>query len=293
MTNKAEDIKQRFAFDQADVRGCYVRLDQTCKAIQATHHYPPGLAELINQFTAAAVLLKDSIKADGSLTIQMQTNSVIGLLMADCFSDGRVRAICEYDQQAIIVQDIDLSKQEGAVLAITITPAEGERYQSFVPIEYANLSQCLEDYFSRSEQLPSKFKFFATGDTVVGLSLHALPVQRIKDTQQSAQAFEHLSVLLDSLTPNEAHHDGAEEMLTKLFHADHCRIFSSQKIQFGCECNAERSFSAIQSLGKDDIQSLIDETIAENNSTVTVDCHFCFQRYQFSVSQLQHLITGH
>ena len=293
MNDQLIDGKQRFVFDHADVRGCHVQLNEACSAIQATHHYPTGLAELINEFTAAAVLLKDSIKADGSLTIQMRTSSAIGLLMADCLSDGRVRAICEFDHQAIIAPTIDLSKLEDAVMAITITPKEGDRYQSIVPVEKPKLSQCLEDYFVRSEQLPSRFEIFATANSVVAVSLHALPKQRLQDPQQSAQMFEHLSVLLSSVKAEEAHQNSAQELLTKLFHADSCRVFDAKTIEFGCECSAERSLMAIQSLGADDIQALIDENKADNNLTVTVDCHFCFQRYDIPLNQLQTLITNH
>ena len=77
------DLKRRFVFDDADVRGCYARLDESCKTIQSTHYYPKSLARLINQFTIAAVLLKDSIKSDGSLTVQMRTESDINLLIVN------------------------------------------------------------------------------------------------------------------------------------------------------------------------------------------------------------------
>jgi len=44
------DIRQRFVFDELDARGCIVRLNDTCEAIQATHHYPSNLARLLNEF---------------------------------------------------------------------------------------------------------------------------------------------------------------------------------------------------------------------------------------------------
>jgi len=78
------DFRQRFVFDDLDMRGCIVRLDQTCEAIQSTHHYPPNLAKTLNQFALAATLLRDSIKIDGSLTIQLRTPGAIKLIMADC-----------------------------------------------------------------------------------------------------------------------------------------------------------------------------------------------------------------
>ncbi|NND81317.1 MAG: redox-regulated molecular chaperone Hsp33, partial [Gammaproteobacteria bacterium] len=156
---QSRDLKQRFVFDQSDARGCYVRLTETVADIQATHHYPDNLAKVLNEFALAVVLLRDSIKVDGSITIQLRAPGAISLIMADCLADKRVRAIAEYDGSALAANDpVELASfGDGAVMAITITPRQGERYQSIVPIEQATLAGCLEDYFARSEQLPSWF----------------------------------------------------------------------------------------------------------------------------------------
>ncbi|MEO0367334.1 MAG: Hsp33 family molecular chaperone HslO [Pseudomonadota bacterium] len=285
------DFKQRFVFDEADVRGCYVNLSEVCDAIQATHHYPPALAKLINEFAAAAVLLRDAIKIKGSLTIQLRTEGAIKLLMADCFSDGKTRAICEYDQQRPLGLDLPLHQLTTPVLTVTITPDEGERYQSIIPIESITLAACLEDYFARSEQLPSRFKLMAEQDRVVAISLHALPPDIVKDTAQAEEIFSHLGILLDSLQSDEASKDTSDQVLTKLFHADHCRSFAQQAVYFGCECSEERSLRAIISLGREEVEALIAQELADDKSSLMVDCHFCFQRYEFSFDKVKSAIS--
>lgn len=49
-------------------------------------------------------------------------------------------------------------------LVITIAPQEGERYQGVVGLEGDTLAACLEEYFMRSEQLPTRL-FIRTGAT--------------------------------------------------------------------------------------------------------------------------------
>lgn len=285
------DIRQRFVFDDLDARGCIVRLSDTCEAIQATHHYPANLAKLLNQFTLAAALLRDSIKIDGSLTIQLRTPGAIKLIMADCMSDRRVRAIAEYDSDELAANDSIALDQlgQGAMLAITISPDEGERYQSIVPIENNSLSECLQDYFQRSEQLPSLFHLLVDQEQGVGISIHALPKEKVKDTGLAAEHFERLSAYLKTLSNDEALSLGNEQILTRLFHDEKCRLFDAQSVDFGCECSAEKSLDAIQSLGKDDVQALIDEQKGQGNTELVVDCHFCFQRYQFNFSDVRGL----
>ncbi len=287
------DFRQRFVFDNLDVRGCIVRLDDTAQAIQSTHHYPKSLAKLLNEFALAATLLRDSIKIDGSLTIQLRTEGAISLVMADCMADRRVRAIAEYASEELNASDtLALNRLgEGAMLAITISPTDGERYQSIVPIENARLSDCLADYFQRSEQLPSLFSFHSDGELALGISLHALPQEKVKDSAEAAQHFERLQALLDTLTDKEAMQLNAPEILTRLFHEESCRLFDAHHVEFGCVCSAEKSLDAVRALGLDDVNALIAEQQSEGYEQLVIDCHFCFQRYEFDFEQIKGLFS--
>ena len=265
-----------------------MRLQETTEQVQATHHYPPTLASVLNQFTLAAVLLRDSLKFDGSLTIQLRTPGAIQLLIADCLADQTVRAICEYDAAEIKPNsDIKLNQLgAGSVLAITITPEEGERYQSIVPIETENLSNCLEDYFERSEQLPSRFKFLANQQTGLGIALHALPKEKVSDADQASEHFDRLNALLNTLSLEEALNLDSKSILTRLFHDEQCRLFDPHNVEFGCPCSAQKSLDSITALGKDEVQSLINEQKQRGETKVVIDCHFCFQRYDFDYATI-------
>jgi len=287
----ATDFRQRFVFDQLDVRGCIVKLEQTVESIQATHHYPKNLANLLNQFALAAALLRDSIKIDGSLTIQLRSPGSINLLMADCMADRRIRAIAEYDSAALAAGDLILLNDLGkdSTLAITISPEDGERYQSIVPIEHSTLAECLEDYFKRSEQLPSQFSFHANRESALGIALHALPPEKVPDKKHSTEHFDRLKVLLKSLSTDEALSLKSQEILTRLFHQESCRLFDANAVEFGCICSSEKSLDAVKALGQEDINALIEEQKAQGNQTLVVDCHFCFQRYEFKFNTLTQL----
>lgn len=282
------DFRQRFIFDELDVRGCLVRLDNTCDSIQTTHHYPEQLASVLNEFSLAACLLRDSIKLDGTLTIQLRSSGPISLIMADCLSDRRLRAIAEYDNRSlspnapISLHAID----QGAVLAITVSPKDGERYQSIVPIEKPTLANCLSDYFEQSEQLPSHFLFKANQHKALGIALHALPPQKVTDQQKSAEHFNRLVMLLETLDSDEALNLSSQEILTRLYHEEPCRLFDAAEVAFGCECSAQRSLDAIAALGNDEVLEMIEEQISAGNEEVRVECHFCFQRYHFSFTQV-------
>lgn len=311
MSELQNDFAQRFVFDEIDARGCYVRLQQTIADIQSTHHYPDNLARVLNEFALSAVLLRDSIKLDGSVTIQLRTSGAIQLIIADCLADKRVRAIAEFDAERLAPADrIDLSALgDGAVMAITIKPEKGERYQSIVPIERSSLQACLEDYFLRSEQLPSWFKLIASTDNAVGIALHALPQQKGEAYRAAAQSvgaqpleaepaetlteirqdFDRLKHLLSTLRDDEAVQLDSQQVLGRLFHGESCRVFDKTPVEFGCECTVQKSLDAIRSLGQQDVSKLIQEQQEKGQQSLVVDCHFCFQRYEFDFDQLDGL----
>lgn len=288
------DFRQRFVFDELDVRGCIVRLDKTSQTIQDTHHYPPHLAQTLNEFALAATLLRDSIKVPGSVTIQLRTPGAISLMMADCMADRRVRAIAEYTSENL-APDAAIRLDEmgaGSTLAITITPEEGERYQSIVPIEHATLSLCLEDYFARSEQLPSLFQFFTDGRVALGIALHALPPEKVRDAAVTADHFSRLKMLLSSLTQDEALSLPSAEILRRLFHEEACRLFDAHSVEFGCVCSAQKSLDAVAALGEEDVRALIQEQQDAGHQALVVDCHFCFQRYELDFNDITNLFSS-
>lgn len=287
------DLVQRFSFDEFDARGCYVNLRKSIADIQATHHYPEPLAKLLNEFAISAVLLRDSVKLNGSLTIQYragaQSQGCVKMIIADCTHEYGVRAVCEFDAEVLPANTDELDMRvigSGATLTITISPEEGQRYQGIVAIESGSLSDCLQDYFLRSEQLPSRFEIVADADHAVGVSVHALPEQDSEIVATLKDDWQRLNFLLDTLTDQEMSELDGHTLLTRLFHDEQCRIHEAKTVQFSCDCSRQRSANALQSLGSDEILILIEE-----QQVVTIDCHFCFQRYEFDQQDLKALLA--
>src|SRR5690606_31992135 len=94
-------------------------------------------------------------------------------LVVQITSGGDLRGLARWEG---IVPDGNLLDVygEGRML-ITITKADGERYQSIVALEGDSLASALNVYFHQSEQLPSRFQLYVDGDRVGGLFLQALP----------------------------------------------------------------------------------------------------------------------
>ncbi len=282
----SQDITQRFLFENADVRGEMVSADQSYREILAKHAYPEPVKALLGEMLAAAVLLSTTIKFDGLLILQAKSEGPLSTLMVECSSDQTVRGIARYadDLQG---SGLDELMPDG-VLAITIDPENGQRYQGIVSLEGGSLAAALDGYFANSEQLPTRFRLQADGRMARGFLLQALPIDRQPDPEERAATWEHLNVLADTLSAEELIGLDNETLLHRLFHQDPLRLFDARPVRFECSCSAERSGNALVSLGKPDVLELL----REQGGEIEVDCQFCNARYRYDEPAVQALFAA-
>jgi len=282
----SQDITQRFLFENADVRGEMVSADQSYREILAKHDYPEPVKALLGEMLAAAVLLSTTIKFDGLLILQAKSEGPLSTLMVECSSDQAVRGIARYADD---LQEGTLTElMPDGVLAITIDPANGQRYQGIVSLEGGSLAAALGGYFANSEQLPTRFRLQADGRIARGFLLQALPADRQLDPEDRAATWQHLNVLADTLTAEELIGLDNATVLHRLFHQEDLRLFDAQVVRFECSCSAERSSNALVSLGKDDLLALLQE----QGGRIEVDCQFCNARYEYDADAIEALFSA-
>lgn len=281
-----QDSTQRFLFEDADVRGELVALDSSYREVLAKHDYPEPVRELLGEMLAAAVLLSTTIKFDGLLILQASSSGPLSTLMVECTSDQAVRAIARYDANSNGTSLGELMPD--GILAITVDPQEGQRYQGIVALDGDTLADCLNGYFENSEQLPTRFRLRADGRTARGLLLQALPADRQRDQEQRTAKWDHLNILADTLTAEELISLDNQTVLRRLFHEEDLRLFDPQSVRFECSCSVERSGNALVSLGREDALALLDE----QNGEIDVDCQFCNSRYLFDRKRLVELFDA-
>lgn len=284
------DHTQRFLFEDFDIRGEWAGLDQTYTDVLAQHPYPEPVAKLLGEFLAAAALLIGTLKFEGLLTLQARSEGPISLLMAECSSQHELRGIARYESTASEV-GVEASLQQlmpQGHLTITLDPTEGQRYQGIVALEGENLAACLTQYFADSEQLNTQFWLAANQQQAAGLLLQQLPAQRITSPEERAAQWEHVTLLGQTLTPEELLQLPPESLLHRLYHQEQIRLFPAQSVCFQCSCSRERSAKALSSLGSEDAHSLLHE----QGGRIRIDCQFCNNSYAFDAADVAQLFVG-
>lgn len=279
----SQDTAQRFIFEHADVRGELVTLNESYNEILSKHDYPEPIKALLGEMLAAAVLLSTTIKFDGLLIMQARSSGPLSTLMVECSSRQEVRAIARYSEDC---QGENLNElMPDGILAITIEPEKGQRYQGLVSLEGGSLAEALQGYFESSEQLPSQFRLLADGRTARGFMLQALPADRQTDPAEREETWTRLSMLAETLTAEELLALDNRTILHRLYHEEDLRLFDEAPVIFRCSCSAERSGNALASLGREDAFRLLEERGGE----IDVDCQFCNTRYRFDQALLTEL----
>jgi len=278
------DSLQRFTFDNSHVRGELVGLNQTLKDIFARQSYPDAVNNLLGELLAAAALLSATVKIDGLLTLQVQSNGPLRILLAETSHDGKLRGIARMDEE----QDIEggqLLGTEGQ-LVITIDPTQGRRYQGIVALEGGSLSKSLEGYFKQSEQLATRLWLRCEGEVAAGFLLQELPAlgEVQEEMEVDEDAWTRLTCIADTVRDDELLHLDNQELLHRLYHEETVRLFDDESLKFSCSCSKERLSTALDQMGYEQCQEIIDE-----QQKIRADCQFCGQHYSFGQSDINGL----
>jgi len=269
------DDSYRFLFENADIRGETVILDNVLKDLLATHEYGPGVQKLLGEFAAATVVISNNLKFDGKVVLQGRGDGPISLIMVECSSDGHIRGIA---RGALDAPEGSLRTHlaEG-VLTLTIEPEVGQRYQGIIAIQRDELADVLSDYFEQSEQLATKFWLSTRAGASAGLMLQQLPKQLVTSEEARLDQWQTLCALADTMTPDELIDTETDRLLFRLFNEWDVKRFEPKCIRFSCNCSRDRSLNAIRLLPDHEITELFEE-----QQTVTMNCEMCGESYHFS-----------
>lgn len=300
MNKPDSDVVRRFALEGDEIRGQYVRLDSAWWALREHLDYPPVVRDLLGEAVAAAVLLASTLKFDGSLTMQLQGDGAVRLLVAQCTQDFRVRAMALFDADRV-VDDFRALAGTGQIIVTVETERTGASYQGIVPLTGESLASCLDGYFMQSEQLPTQLRLVADAQGVGGLLIQRIPGQGgsapqegtsgVEAQRQRAQELEQnwvrAQTTLAAIPGEDLLLRPVEDLACSCFAGQDLRLFAAQPVRFQCRCNAERVGGVLRSLGADDVRALVRE-----QGRVIVTCEYCQKPWAFDAIDVEQLFAS-
>ncbi|MCY1696767.1 Hsp33 family molecular chaperone HslO [Lelliottia sp. SL45] len=269
------DQLHRYLFEQFAVRGELVTVSETWKQILENHSYPQPVKNILGELLVATSLLTATLKFAGDITVQLQGDGPMTLAVINGNNQQQMRGVARV--QGEVPEGADLKTLVGnGFLVITITPEEGERYQGVVGLEGNTLAACLEDYFLRSEQLPTRL-FIRTGEVDGQLAAGGMLLQVLPAQNAQGNDFEHLATLTETIKAEELFTLPANEVLWRLYHEEEVTLYDPQDVEFKCTCSRERCAGALRTLPDEEIDSIMAE-----DGEIDMNCDYCGSHYVFN-----------
>lgn len=292
------DIFKKYLMADNSARIQAVRLESSWQTGLAHQPYPPCIRSLLGELTAAAVLLATNIKFQGSVVLQLQGDGPVSLIVVECTSELTFRATVNLRDPELVPADGDLQSllnaNGGGRFTVLLDPgrnADMAPYQGIVPMEGDTVAEVLEAYMRNSEQLDTRMWLVADGQRACGMLLQRLPDAGgiMTDDGHSpqggtaggqaeirAESWHRIIQLASTLSPAELLETDTDTVIRRLFWQESLLELESRKLVWHCPCSRTRVSNMLRMLGRQEIESLLEE-----REKVSVSCNFCGKPYEF------------
>ncbi len=299
------NVVRPFQLETSSLRGRIVRFNDVLDDILSAHDYPDVVSQVLAETITLAALLSSMLKYDGIFTLQTQGDGPIGMLVADMTSDGAIRGCATFDEKRLdkvtaqfsaFSDDVDESADNHLAqllgkghIAFTVDQKGTEdRYQGIVELKGKSITECVQHYFTQSEQIHTGIKMAAAKRDgkwyAGGIMLQKMPEEGgVQEEQVPTNVLENMDeddwhrsmVLMGSLTEAEMLHDNlnSHDILFRLFHEEGVRVFDPLQLKHECRCSAERVENVVCMMSDEDRKDMV------KDGKITLKCEFCSKDY--------------
>ncbi|MCP1312305.1 Hsp33 family molecular chaperone HslO [Paenibacillus tyrfis] len=286
-----QDYLIRATAYEGKVRAFAVRTTGIVEELRRRHQTTPTATAALGRTATAALMMGIMLKGEEKLTVQVKGGGPIGQIVADSNAHGEVRGYVDNPAVDLPLNSIGKLDVAGAVgtdgfLYVIKDLGLKEPYRGSIPIVSGELGEDFTYYFAKSEQTPSAVALGVLVDvdytvkTAGGFIIQLLPGltdDEISQIEQELAALPPITSLLDR-------GDRLEDILATLLPGAEV-LERRDDIRFQCKCSRERVEQTLISLGRDELQQILEE-----DGKAEIVCHFCNEAYRFSREDLEAIL---
>ena len=265
---------------------------ELCAKAQKMHKLSPTAAATLGRALTAAAIMGHMQKCpEDAITIQLNGGGPIGRVLA--IGNGKAEVKGYVDNPLV---DLPLNSKGkldvgGAVgkngnLIIIRDLGLKEPYVGQVPLVNGEVAEDLTYYYANSEQIPTAVALGTLIDVdysvcaAGGFILQLLPGAMDSDIDRVEKTIASISSVTDLI------HQGKtpEDIIKILLEGYEIEIFDTSNPVYACDCSRERTDRALISIGKDELEKIINE-----DGKAEITCHFCDTVYHYNKEELEAL----
>lgn len=257
------------------------------------HNTSPTATAALGRSLTASTLMGTMMKnEEDTLTLKISGNGPGGTILVVAKNNGNIKGEIMNPQADVPSRadgKLDVGRLVGNEGTITIIMDLGlkEPYVGLSNIVSGEIAEDLAHYYAYSEQQPTVVSLGVLVDKDIsvraagGYIIQLLPgcsEEDIVAIEEALKEVKPVSALIDEgFSP--------EDILNIIFKDFEMQILEKKEIQYKCDCSKEKIKEIIKSLGKKEIQDMIEE-----DQGAEVVCHFCNTNHKFDDKELEKIM---
>ena len=245
--------------------------------------------KLIAVMTAGAMMGGMMKNETDVLTLQIKGDGPLGGITVTADAKGDVKGYVDHPEAMMPPKNgkLDVGGAVGiGLLNVIKDMGLKEPYVGQTILQTSEIAEDLTYYFANSEQVPSSVGLGVlmekdnTVECAGGFIIQMMPFAKEETISQIEENLKNITSVTDHLKKGET----PEQILEILLGNLGLEITDTMPTRFYCNCSKERVEKAVISVGKKEIQDMIDE-----GKDIEVKCHFCNDNYVFSPDDLREI----
>lgn len=264
-----------------------------CERAREAHNTSPVATAALGRLLTAGAMMGTMMKGDKDiLTLQVHAGGPLGGMTVTADSMANVKGYVNHPDVMLPPNAQGKLDVAGAVgvgfMNVIKDLGMKEPYVGQTVLQTSEIAEDLTFYFATSEQVPSSVGLgvlMEKNNTVKqagGFIVQLMPFAEEEVIAKLEKNIKNVtsvtSLLEEGKTP--------EMILETLLGDLEVEITDTIPAAFHCNCSKERVKKAIISIGKKDIQEMIND-----GKDIEVNCHFCNTHYNYSVEELKIMLN--
>ena len=265
---------------------------ETVETARQDHNTSPVATAALGRLLTAGAMMGTMMKGEKDiLTLQIKAGGPLEGITVTADSKGRVKGYVGKPNVCIPANSKGKLDVAGAVgigfMNVIKDMGLKEPYVGQVALQTSEIAEDLTYYFATSEQVPSAVGLgvLMNKDNTVrqagGFIVQLMPFAEestIAKLEENVQKITSVTNLLE-----EGH--TPESLLDKVLEGFDVEINEKIPTKFYCNCSRERVEKALISIGRKELNEMIQE-----GKPIELNCHFCNHNYEFTVEELKEIL---
>lgn len=275
----------------AQIRAFACVTKETVEAARQAHNTSPVVTAALGRLLTGGVMMGNMLKGDKDLlTLQIHAGGPMKGMTVTADSKGNVKGYA-IEPQVMLPPNAKGKLDVGGAVGIgfmNVIKDMGlkEPYVGQTVLQTGEIGDDLTYYFATSEQVPSSVGLgvlMEKDNTVKQAGGFIIQLMPFAEEEIICKLEENLAKV-DSVTALLDAGNSPEQILEILLGDLEVEFTDKMPCRFHCNCGKDRISKALISVGKEELQSMIDD-----GKPIEVNCHFCNTSYEFSVEELKEL----